>query len=707
MLVLYSADEENFENCGLGILRDAYEAYINRKINSVYELTFYYPSKGFLNEKLQEFMIVKADGQLFRIKSINKKRTPWFITANHIFYDLNDNFLEDVAPTNQNGNGALNWLLERTVYTHKFKGFSDIEIINSARYVRKNVINAIIGEDNSLTNKWNGEIDVDNFEVKLLSRVGKDRGLQLTLNKNISGVEINIKTDNIATKLLPKGSDELLLPEIYVDSPLINNYPFPIIREIEVSDAKVSDEMSLEEAYQLMRNTCKAQFDNGIDKPNVNIKVDFVELSKTIEYQKYKNLETVYLGDTVSVFLSDYNINTKLRIISTTKNVLKNKYEKLELGEQLSNFATQQLNVNKNIDKLKSENKNLLNEAKEAATEMLKNALGGYVVKTQSEIFIMDTDDTATAERVWRWNLNGLGYSSTGINGPYETAITQDGTIVADFIKTGTMSLDRIEGLAQTISDYYKRITTLEFNIESIKSTVKLIGGNNKQRNSIGAYGTEDFEQSEEGTIIATEEELLKSKTDNGFGRVIYIGSNKWFKFKSESLVIGETYTISFKYSNILNNQCTIKLINNIETTLVDALVEKELQKVEYTFVANTEFVELYVSTGDYTMGITDYYLQTGDIANKWQPAAGEALSTVLSIYYNGIEVTSENSEIVTQISNLGFSVTNNYGKVLITFNKDKCILSDTDINGTLNQSNWLRYVQNINGNDVLLEVKI
>ncbi len=700
MLVIYSSKEQNFSTNGIGILKDAYNCYITRKINSVYELTFNYPIKGFLSEKIEELMIIKADGQLFRIKSINKKKSPWTIIANHIFFDLNNNFLEDVAPTNQNGIGALNWLLERTVYEHKFVGFSDIEKINSARYVRKNVVNAIIGVDNSLINKWNGEIDVDNFEIKLLSRIGADRGLKLMLNKNISGVDINIKVDNLATKLLPKGKNELLLPERYVDSPLINNYPFPFIKEIDVSDAEVSEKMSEEEAYKIMREACKAQFDNGIDKPTVNVKIDFVELSKTKEYEKYKNLETVYLGDTASIFLPDYGINTKLRVISTTKNVLKNKYEKLELGDKLSNFATQQSSFEKSINNIKEKNKSFLIEAKEAATELLKNALGGYVVKTQSELFIMDTDNTTTAEKVWRWNLNGLGYSKTGINGPYETAITQDGRIVADFITTGIMSIDRIEGLADSLN-------SIMFNLNSITSTVKLIGGNNLQRNSVGAYGTKDYEQSEEGTIVATEEELLKSKTDNGFGRIIYIGANKWFKFKSERLTIGNTYTISFKYSNTLNNQCTIKLLNNTETTIVNTLEETEFKKVEYTFIANTEIVELYVSTGDYTLGITDYYLQLGENASKWQSASGEVLSTALSIYYNGIEVTSENSEIITKISNLGFSVANNNGKILITFNKDKCILSDTQINGTLEQDEWLRYVQNINSKDVLLEVKI
>lgn len=269
--------------------------------------------------------------------------------------------------------------------------------------------------------------------------------------------------------------------------------------------------------------------------------------------------------------------------------------------------------------------------------------------------------------------------------------------------------INQIDGeitqLAEQTDENSTSIAQHQISINNINSSVKLLGGNNKQRNSIGAYGTNDFEQSQTGTIIAAEEELLKTTTDNGFGRIIYIGSQKWFKFKSESLVIGDTYTLSFKYLNTADNQCTINFINNNTTNLVNTTVEKDLTTVEYTFVANTEFVELYVSTGQGVVGITDYYLQTGDVANKWQPASGEALSTVLSIYYNGIKVSSENSEIVTNISNLGFSVTNTNGKMLITFNKDKCILSDTDLNGVLNQSGWKRYTQTINSKVHLLEV--
>ena len=246
----------------------------------------------------------------------------------------------------------------------------------------------------------------------------------------------------------------------------------------------------------------------------------------------------------------------------------------------------------------------------------------------------------------------------------------------------------QITSITEQVGENTTNIAQQQISINNISSSVRTIGGNNKQRNSVGAYGTNDFEQSEEGTIVATENGDIRNRTDNGFGRIIYIGNQKWFKFKSDNLVIGDTYTLSFKYTNTQDNRAIIKLINNTETTLVDTTQSKDLEAVEYTFIANTDYVELYVSTGQGVVGITDYYLQTGDVANKWQSASGEALSTAVAIYYDGIKVTSENSEIVTNINNLGFEVDHvRYGNVirtLIKFDKDKCILGNTEINGTL-----------------------
>lgn len=260
-----------------------------------------------------------------------------------------------------------------------------------------------------------------------------------------------------------------------------------------------------------------------------------------------------------------------------------------------------------------------------------------------------------------------------------------------------------ITSIVEIQEEQRSQMTQILQNIESINASVKTIGGNNKQSNSVGAFGTEEYEQSEEGNILALETTDLRNTTESG--RMIYITDKKWFKLKSQNLVVGNTYTLSFKYINEELNKAKISLINNISTTLVDTNEEKNLTEVVHTFTALSETVELLVETGNYGLGITDYYLQTGTEATVWQPAQGEVQSTSLEIYYNGIKVTSANSEIITEITNLGFTVKNVDGKMLITFNKDEAILGDTNINGVLKQSHWKRQVVNVERREILVEV--
>lgn len=77
--------------------------------------------------------------------------------------------------------------------------------------------------------------------------------------------------------------------------------------------------------------------------------------------------------------------------------------------------------------------------AKENATNIISKVMGGFVVKTENELLVMDTDDIKTAKNVWRWNVNGLGFSRNGYDGPYETAMTMDGAFVADMITAGIL----------------------------------------------------------------------------------------------------------------------------------------------------------------------------------------------------------------------------------------------------------------------------
>lgn len=445
MISLYNSTETNFNTNGLVVLSDCISANITEELNGQYELEIEYPldTRGKW-QYLVENNIIKADDQLFRIYHKFKTLTSIKINARHIFYDLLDNFLEDAVITNLSGAGALDYVLTHTQYTHTFINMGDVGGSNSKEFLRKNPVEAIMGQD-GIINTWGGELVRDNFTIKLLQARGLDRGVLVSYGKNIQGIEETLDTDSICTRIMPVGKDGLLLSEKYVDSPFINNFPHPKIQSVEFNDIDNEADLRTAATNYFANTKC--------DIPQFNFKIDFIELSKTEEYKNYAVLETVYMGDTVTIKHSKLNINLKAKVVKTIKNHLTGRIEKVELGSFKPNLAT---GINKSIQNVKQEiddTKSTLQLAIDNATNQINNALGGYVVKRNGELLIMDTEDPMTATKVWRWNEGGLGYSGTGYNGPFRTAMTADGHIVADFMDTGTLNAGLINVLGLVVGD--------------------------------------------------------------------------------------------------------------------------------------------------------------------------------------------------------------------------------------------------------------
>lgn len=455
MISLYDSKtiKGNFNNNGLIVLSDCISCNITEEINGIYGLDIEYPIDEQGKWKyLLEHNIIKADGQLFRIYHKQKKLTSILINARHIFYDNMDNLLEDVRPTELSGAGALDWILTRTQYQHPFKSMSDVQTVATRYFIRKNVVEAIMGND-GIINTWGGELVRDNFEISLMQNRGLDRGVLIAYGKNIQGIEETLDIDGIGTRLMPKGNNELLLPEKYIDSKYIGNYPHPKIKVVEFNDIGINEEtgITLEMAIVQLREACeKYLLTSKCDIPQFNYKIDFLELSKTEEYKNYAVLERVYLGDTVTIKHNKLNINLKAKVIKITKNILTDRIEKIELGSFKPNLAT---SINNAIQEIKKEVVQVKSDYKKAidiATDLITGSKGGNVVIRRNsdgkpyEILIMDTDNIITAKNVWRWNLGGFGHSGTGINGPYDTAITQDGSILGKFITALEISGEQI-----------------------------------------------------------------------------------------------------------------------------------------------------------------------------------------------------------------------------------------------------------------------
>lgn len=303
-----------------------------------------------------------SDKQLFRIYHAPPNMTGVKFYARHIFFDLDDDTLLDVRPTNLNCEDALNKILEGT----RYKGHSNISNINTSHYIRKSRLQAICSDDdNSLVNKYGGERLYDNFDVYIQDRIGSDKGVRAEFGYNLMEIEGGPNFDGVITSIIPVAYDGLMLEGSapWVDSPLINKYDHVIRRTVDMGDIKVKGSEAdkdgyntIEEARQAMVDRCNELFKGGIDKPTVNYSVDMLDLSTTTAYENYIQLEKVSIGDTVTCIHGDLDIDLKARCISMEWDCVTETPINLELGDYITNFFNEQADIQSRVDNIINSN---------------------------------------------------------------------------------------------------------------------------------------------------------------------------------------------------------------------------------------------------------------------------------------------------------------------------------------------------------------
>ena len=349
----------NFDNNGLGILNESILAEVTEELNGQYYLEIEYPANSKKAIYLKEFNIIKADNQLFRIYKVEKvqstdKRVKAY--ANHIYYDLANYFIEDERPTNASVKTAMQKAMISDLSTI-YSVDSDIIIANTLYMVELSPAEAMF----KIIERWGqGELVRDNYDVKILKQRGKDNGVLIKYGKNISGLKITVDTTEVVTKLYPKGANGIKLYEKYINVPNWDSDlypPFPIIKKIEIKEAE--DEVTLRKIATELAKT--------IGLSSVNIQIDFIELSKSKEYSRFKELEKVNVGDIVTVRHDEFDIDVKVKVIKVKRDLLTGINTKVELGQPLGDFL-------KSMDPaalIKSATDELGNQVAQALTSML------------------------------------------------------------------------------------------------------------------------------------------------------------------------------------------------------------------------------------------------------------------------------------------------------------------------------------------------
>ncbi|MDK0900148.1 phage tail spike protein [Clostridium perfringens] len=476
-------------------------------------------------KKVNEWGVVKCkvfyskNKQLYRIYNVTKGMFGLKCSARHIFFDLIKHTILDNRAVATNGQRALDIILDGT----KFKGHSDIELINTAYFVKLNSIQAINGDkENSFRNRWGGEMLYDNFDIYVNTRIGKDNGIRIKYKRNMEDVNLTVDRDSIITKGCPVAYDGKMLPEKYICSQLINQYPIVCEGFIDVSDLKLKDPENQddegfdteEELYNAMRKRMAYLYNNGLDKPKVSGSVKLANLANTIDYKDFENLERVGIGDTVTIDHEEIGIDIKTRCIViewdlVTEEILNtefgdvevNYFDKQEIANgKLENILNNNGTVNPSkmegvIDALQTKFKALRDVAQPQHTlgMLFEDKIKGsktYGAMAIGSMGFMIASERTEDDKDWNWRTfgSGQGFFADWLVGKLRTVLitNMDNSFEMDLNKPGGMMFKNNGKDAIKIERNMVQLFNWKKNGEYIGALMSLIRGDDENKPIIG-----------------------------------------------------------------------------------------------------------------------------------------------------------------------------------------------------------------------------
>ncbi len=405
--------------------------------------------------------------KIYRIYNVVRSLYSVTAYARPIFYDLIDKVLLDVRPTDKTGEEALNIVLDGTGYT----GHSNISSLNTSYYIRKNIVEALIGDDeNSFINRWGGEFYCENFDVYINDRIGSDNGVRVEFGYNLNEIEEDVNIEEVVTRIIPVGYNGIMLEgkTPWVDSPLINKYTHPKTRVIEFSDVKVKESSEDEEGFNTIEEAraelikqCNLLFKNGIDKPTVNYKIDMINLANTTAYKDFEMLVEVNKGDTVTCYIKHLDIDVKARVIDYERDLITGEYTSIELGNAVSNFFNEQADIQSKVDNILNYNGSVNAGTVEGSINAIKTQFKALKDIAQPQdvraILFEDRIEDSPTFGCMVLGTSGFEIASSFKPGTKEWDFRTFGTgqgFFADYIVAGSMLADRIKsGMLMSINN--------------------------------------------------------------------------------------------------------------------------------------------------------------------------------------------------------------------------------------------------------------
>lgn len=486
--ILYRVDERSFTSNGLGRLADCVSCTVTEERNGIYEVELQYPITGkFYSEMVTNggiLSMIHDDTKTMQLFDIYGHTDPidGIVTfyAHHVSYRLANVLLKPF--TGASVADTLSKIPQNTLNACPFTFWTDKLTAGTYKLEHPSNVRAILGgtEGSILDVYGAGDYEFDNFEVKLYADRGFDTGVTIRYGKNLSNIENEVDTSSSFSAILPYwqgGEGQVVYGSIIYSTTMrkadvpwtketleemedgrgnVIEFAYPIITPI---DMDFSDQFEEEPTVAQLNAAAAAYMQrNRTWLPYQNITVDFVQLWQTPEYESVAALQRVSLCDLVSVYFPEMGIIAdQQKVIRVVYNVLLERYDEMEIGQAKTTFSQ---TLTGEFQDLVDAQSTFLKSVIQNQTDLITGGLGGYVVMELNasgqpqEILIMDTPNKNTAVNVIRMNRNGIGFSTNGYAGPFTSAWTIDGKFNADFISTGHLVANFIQGGTLTLGGY-------------------------------------------------------------------------------------------------------------------------------------------------------------------------------------------------------------------------------------------------------------
>lgn len=399
--ILYNANETAFETYGLGEI-DATKAQVTRERNGNYTLYIEYPASGPLAGTFKNDMRIKSDAglrtknQTFFISRIVKDSTGILkVYAKHISHLTETMAIRNNTNATGTAQAALAIWALNALGGIRFDTWSDIDLTSKASWNIadfKTARDALGGVKGSILDVWGGEYEFDNTVIRLHKQLGRKSPIVLEYGRNILRAEDDQDIEGAYTSVYPyatytpenQGTGEggatsqqvtVELPEKYVDGPYIGLYNERRVLIVDFSSNFKDKEVPTID--KLRRLAKEYAINNRLGLPKINTKIEYVDLSKTLDYKLTQILEEAELCDIVPVYYPQIGLTSEdAKLTTIVYDVLLEQNDSVEVGVIGDGFKSSMTsNLSGKIDDLASNQQRLVN----TLPDYLLNAQGNKV----------------------------------------------------------------------------------------------------------------------------------------------------------------------------------------------------------------------------------------------------------------------------------------------------------------------------------------